>query len=122
MFLLRFALNALALLVVARILPGIYLSGLASALVAVLVLGLVNTLVRPVLFLLTLPLTILTLGLFAFVVNALAFWLASALTPGFSVNGWWAALGGAALYSLLTAIINWTVGSADRQVASRDGQ
>jgi len=103
---LRFFLNSLALLLVAHLFAGIYLSGLPSALAAVLVLGLVNTLIRPLVLLLTLPLTILTLGLFALVVNALMFKLTSFLVPGFSVTGAWAAIGGALLYSLLTSLIN----------------
>jgi len=107
---LKFLLNAAALVLVARLFSGIHLEGYLPALVAVLVLALVNTLVKPILFLLTLPLTLLTLGLFLFILNALMFKLAAALVPGFSVHGVWAAIGGAALYSIFTMLINWVFG------------
>jgi putative membrane protein len=73
-----------------------------AAAVAALVLGLVNTLIKPILVILTLPVTILTLGLFLLVINALMFWLVANLVPGFHVNGFWAAMLGAILYSLIT--------------------
>jgi putative membrane protein len=99
--LLLWILNALALLAVAWLLPSIALSGFGSALLAALGLGLINTLVRPVLALLTLPLTVLTLGIFYLVLNGLLFWLASALLPGFHVAGFGAALVGAILYGVI---------------------
>lgn len=73
-----------------------------AALIAALVLGLVNTLVKPVLFLLTLPVTVLTLGLFIFVLNALMFWMVATFVDGFQVAGFWSALFGALLYSLIS--------------------
>jgi putative membrane protein len=76
-----------------------------AAAIAALVLGLVNTLVKPLLVLLTLPVTILTLGLFLFVLNALLFWGVAEILPGFHVNGFWAAVLGAILYS----IIGWAL-------------
>lgn len=94
-------LNAVALLAVTWLLPSIHLSGFDSALAAALVLGLINTLVRPVLAILTLPLTVLTLGIFYLVLNGLLFWLASALLPGFEVAGFGSALLGAILYGLI---------------------
>lgn len=94
-------LNALALLAVAYLLPSIRVEGFGSALIAALVLGLINTLIRPLLTLLTLPLTVITLGLFYLVLNGLLFWLASALLPGFQVSGFLAALAGAILYGLI---------------------
>jgi|SRR5512143_2307424 putative membrane protein len=94
-------LNAVALLAVTWLLPSIHLSGFGSALAAALVLGLINTLVRPVLAILTLPLTVLTLGIFYLVLNGLLFWLASALLPGFEVAGFGSALLGAILYGLI---------------------
>ncbi|HKC73919.1 MAG TPA: phage holin family protein [Chloroflexota bacterium] len=96
-FVLRLALNALALLVIANVVPGIHVEPL-SALVAALVLGAVNAVVRPVLILLTLPVTIVTLGLFLLVINAGMFGLAAWLVPGFAVNGFGAALLGSILY------------------------
>lgn len=100
--LLLWILNAVALLAVTYLLPAhIQVSGFGAALVAALVLGLINTLVRPVLTLLTLPITLLTLGLFYLVLNGLLFWLASALLPGFEVQGFVSALIGATLYGLI---------------------
>ncbi|NWG38695.1 MAG: phage holin family protein [Hydrogenophilaceae bacterium] len=99
--LLLWGLNALALLAVTYVLPSIQVSGIQSALIAALVLGLINTLVRPVLALLTLPLTILTLGLSYLVLNASLFWLAGALLPGFEVSGFIPALFGSILYGLI---------------------
>ena len=97
--------NAVALLAVAWLLPSITLSGFGSALFAALGLGLINTLVRPVLAILTLPITVLTLGIFYLVLNGLLFWLASALLPGFHVAGFGGALVGALLY----AVIAWAL-------------
>ena len=96
-FVLRLALNALALLVIAHVVPGIHV-GLIAALVAALVLGAVNAVVRPVLILLTLPVTIVTLGLFLLVINAAMFGLVAWLVPGFVVHGFGAALLGSILY------------------------
>ena len=99
--LLLWILNAVALLAVTWLLPSIQLSGFGSALVAALGLGFINTLVRPVLTLLTLPLTVLTLGIFYLVLNGLLFWLASAVLPGFHVAGFGSALVGAILYGVI---------------------
>lgn len=95
-------LSAIALLVVAYLYPGVQVQDWKAAAVAALVLGLVNTLVKPILVILTLPVTILTLGLFLLVINALIFWLVANLVPGFHVTGFWAAMLGAILYSLIT--------------------
>ena len=84
--------------------------GFFAAAVAALVLGLVNAVVRPILVILTLPVTILTLGLFLFVVNALMFWLVAEVVKGFTVNGFVAALVGSVLYSLITLVVNALVG------------
>jgi putative membrane protein len=99
--LLLWILNAVALLAVTWLLPSIQLSGFGSALVAALGLGFINTLVRPVLTLLTLPLTVLTLGIFYLVLNGLLFWFASAVLPGFHVAGFGSALVGAILYGVI---------------------
>jgi putative membrane protein len=103
--LLVWVLNAIALLGVAYIYPGVQVQDWKAAAIAALVLGLVNTLVKPLLVLLTLPVTILTLGLFLFVLNALLFWGVAEILPGFHVNGFWAAVLGAILYS----IIGWAL-------------
>ncbi len=102
----RWVLNALALYIVARVLPGIHLSDFGSALIAALVIGLVNALIKPIFFLLTLPVTVLTLGLFTFVLNALMLMLASALTPGFKIDGFLTALLGSILLSIVTTILH----------------
>lgn len=99
-------LNAVALLIVAYILPGIAVASFGSALIAALVLGLLNTLVKPVLILLTLPITIVTLGLFLLVLNALVFWFAGSVLKGFQVNGFWWALLGAFVYSIVSGLLS----------------
>ena len=103
--LLVWILNAVALLVVAYILPGIAVASFWSAMWAALVLGLINMLVKPLFVLLTLPITIVTEGLFLFVINALMFWLAGSLFKGFRVDGFWWAVGGALLYSLISSFL-----------------
>ena len=107
--LLRWLLNAAALMLVAYLYPGVQVESLAAAVIAALVLGLVNAVIRPILLVLTLPVTILTLGLFIFVVNALCFWLAAEFVGGFHVAGFWAALVGSILYSLITLVTSWIV-------------
>jgi putative membrane protein len=104
-FLARVLVNALAIYLAAAIVPGVEISGVLAALGAGLVFGLVNAFVRPVLLVLTLPLTLLTLGLFLFVLNAFCFWLTSALVKGFDVHGFWAALFGA----LLVSVVSWAL-------------
>lgn len=99
--LLLWILNALALLAVTYLLPTIRVSGFGAALAAALALGFINTLVRPVLTLLTLPITVLTLGIFYLVLNGLLFWFASALIPGFEVRGLASAMVGAILYGVI---------------------
>jgi len=102
----RWLLLAAALLLVANIYPGVTVSSYGSAMWAALVLGLLNTLVRPLLVLLTLPVTLITLGLFLFVINALMFWSASGLLSGFNVAGFGAALIGSVIYSLCGMVID----------------
>jgi putative membrane protein len=108
--LLVWILNAVTLLIVAYVLPGIVVSSFWSAMLAAGVLGLINMLVKPIFILLTLPITIVTLGLFLLVINALMFWLAGSILKGFQVNGFWWAVGGALFYSVisgfLTSLIN----------------
>ncbi|TAM90898.1 MAG: phage holin family protein [Candidimonas sp.] len=99
-------LNAVALLIVAYLLPGIHVASFGSALIAALVLGLLNTLVKPLLVLLTLPITIVTLGLFLVVVNALVFWFAGSILKGFEVGGFWWAVIGAIVYSLVSGLLS----------------
>jgi len=105
--LLRWIVNAGALLLVAYLYPGVQVQDFLAALVAALVLGLVNALIRPILVILTLPVTLLTLGLFLFIINAALFWLVAELVSGFTVTGFWAALVGSILYSLITLVTSW---------------
>lgn len=100
--LLLWILNAVALLAVTWLMPSIQVSDFGAALIAALVLGFINTLVRPVLAILTLPITVLTLGIFYLLLNGLLFWLASALLPGFHVEGFGSAVFGAILYGVIT--------------------
>jgi putative membrane protein len=102
----RWLLLAAALLLVAHIYPGVVVTSFGSALIAALVLGLLNALLRPILVLLTLPVTVLTLGLFLFVINALMFYFAAQLLDGLNVNGFVAALIGSLLYSLCGLVID----------------
>jgi putative membrane protein len=101
-FIARFLLSVLGLLIIAEYIPGISLDGLYPAVVSVLILGLLNAVVRPILFILTLPITILTLGLFSFVINAILFWFVASFVDGFTVAGFWVALIG----SLLMTVVN----------------
>jgi putative membrane protein len=104
--LVRWGLLAAALLLVDNLYAGVSVASFGTALVAALVIGLLNTLVRPLLVLLTLPVTLLTLGLFLFVINALMFWGAAEVLDGFNVSGFGAALIGSLLYSLCGVVID----------------
>ncbi len=104
--LVRWLLLSAALLLVAQLYSGVSVASFGSAMVAALVLGLFNTLVRPLLVLLTLPVTLLTLGLFLFVINALMFWAAASVLDDFNVGGFSAALIGSLLYSLCGMVID----------------
>ncbi|HQS37944.1 MAG: hypothetical protein B7Y16_09465 [Methylotenera sp. 24-45-7] len=99
-------LNALALLAVAYLVPGIHVAGFAAALVAALVIGLVNMIIRPILVLLTLPITLLTLGLFILVINGLLFYLVANWIQGFDVTTITAGIFGALVYSLLSWLLS----------------
>ena len=94
--------NAAALAAVAYLMPAVSIDSAGAALAAALVLGLVNTLVRPVLVLLTLPVTLLTLGLFIFVINGLLFWAVGSFVSGFHVAGFWPGVFGAIVFSLIS--------------------
>jgi putative membrane protein len=104
--LVRWLLLAAALLLVAHLYAGVHVANFGSAMIAALVLGLLNTLVRPLLVLLTLPVTLLSLGLFLFVINALMFWAAASVLDGFNVTGFGAALIGSLIYSLAGVVID----------------
>ena len=105
--LLVWLINALSLLAVAYILPSVSIASFYTALITALVLGLLNTLIRPLLVLVTLPITILTLGLFTLVINALLFWFVASFVQGFRVDGFWSAFWGALLYSVISSVASW---------------
>jgi putative membrane protein len=105
-FLLRVVLNTVGVLLAARVVPGIHVDSASAALVAGLVLGIVNAIIRPVLIVLTLPFTLLTLGLFIFVVNAACLGLVSWLVPGFSVHGFASALVGSVFITLVSWLLS----------------
>lgn len=111
--LLRWALNAVALMLVPEVLTEIRMDGYAAALISALLLGFVNAIIRPVLVLVTLPITLLTLGLFTLVINALMFWAVSGLVAGFVVPDFWTAFWGALLYSLLTWLVSLALSDRD---------
>ncbi|MGE5617233.1 MAG: phage holin family protein [Bacillota bacterium] len=100
----RWVVNAAVLLLIAYLYPGVRVESFFAALMAALALGLVNAVVRPILVILTLPVTILTLGLFLFVINALLFWLVAEVVKGFVVSGFLSALVGSILYSVITLV------------------
>lgn len=105
--LLVWIINALSLLALPYIFSSIRVDSFYTALIVALILGLINALIRPILFVLTLPITILTLGLFIFVLNGLLFWFVASFVAGFSVAGFWPAVFGAIVYSL----ISWAASS-----------
>jgi putative membrane protein len=98
--------NTVALAAVAYLMPSVTIASAGAALVAALVLGLVNALIRPLLVLLTLPVTVLTLGLFILVLNGLLFWAVAALVPGFDVAGFWSGVIGAIVFSLVSWLLS----------------
>jgi putative membrane protein len=106
--------NALVIMAAAYVLPGINVTSFVSALIAAVVMAFVNTFVKPVLVILTFPITLLTLGLFLLVLNALLVLLVSRLVPGFEVDGFWPAL--------LLSIVLWLVNSVLHQLQSRSDE
>ncbi len=109
-FLIRLVVNAVALWVVTFIVPGISTSGTTGLIIAALILGIVNAILRPILVILSLPLELLTLGLFTLVINALLFWLVGALHVGLNVAGFWPAFWGA----IVMAIVSWILSFVTR--------
>lgn len=104
--LLRWLLSATALLAVTYLYDGVAVNSFSAAMVAALVIGIFNTVLRPILVVLTLPVTVVTLGLFLFVINALMFWAAAGLLSGFHVRGFEGALLGSLIYSVLGVVID----------------
>ncbi len=112
--LIRWLINAVALLIVAHFVPGFVVNGFTAALIAAIVIGLVNSTLGLILKVLTFPLTILTFGLFLIVINAIMLKMAAAVTPGFQVQTWTAALVGAFLLTLITTFLHWLIKDAKR--------
>ena len=113
-FLIRLCLNAMALLIVSTVIPGIEVKGVLPALSAAFFLGLVNAVVRPIILILTLPLTILTLGLFIPLINAFLLKLVSLMIQGFDVHGFWSAVFGALLLSLVSGLLSFFINDRGR--------
>jgi len=113
-FLVRLLITALGLWIADQLLPGIWFTGTGALIVSALVLGFVNALVRPILFILTLPLTIVTLGLFILIVNGISLGLVAWLVPGFHVAGLWSATGGAIIVSLTSWVASHFIGGSGK--------
>jgi len=113
-FFLRTLITILGLLLASAIIPGVAIVGTGSVILAAILLGLVNGFVRPIAFLLTLPITILTLGLFLFVLNAAMFGLVAAMLDNFIVAGFWSAIFGSLVVSITSTIASWYIGPDGR--------
>ncbi len=111
---LRTLIIMLGLFLASAIIPGVQITGTGSVILAAILLGLVNAFVRPVAFVLTLPITIVTLGLFLLVLNAAMFGLVAAMLDGFVVAGFWSAIFGAIVVSLTSTIASWYIGPSGR--------
>ncbi len=109
--LIHWLVSALAILITAYVLPGVHVTGFAAALILALVLGIINAFLRPILVILTLPITILTLGLFVLVINALLVMLAASVVPGFTVDGFWWAL----IFALVLTIVSSVLHSVEKE-------
>lgn len=113
-FFLRTLITILGLLLASALIPGVDIKGTGSVIIAAILLGLVNGFVRPVAFLLTLPITILTLGLFLFVINAAMFGLVAAMLDNFVVAGFWSAIFGSLVVSITSTVASWYIGPDGR--------
>ena len=113
-FIVRLLINALGLWVATLLVPGIVVTGPLTVLLAALLMGVLNALIRPIVILLTLPLTIVTFGIFLLVVNAGLFGLVAWVLPGFAVSGFWAALAGWLIVSVVSWIASWYIGPRGR--------
>ena len=113
-FIIRLLVNALALVIVAYLLPGVHIASFTSAIVAALILGVVNAVLRPILILISLPAVILTLGLFTFVINAVTFYLVAKLGLGLTVDGFGSAFFGALVLSIVSFVLSGLTKPAER--------
>jgi putative membrane protein len=116
-FLIRVIVNAIALVIVAYFLPGVSVTGFVGAIVAAFVLGIVNAILRPILILLTLPIQIVTLGLFTFVINGLLFYWVGHWGIGLIVDGFWPAFWGAIVLGIVSFLLSSLLRGVDRQAA-----
>ena len=112
--LLRVLITILGLYLASAIVPGVFISGVSSFIIAAILLGIVNAIIRPIALLLTLPITIVTLGLFIFVVNAAMFGLVASVIDGFAVSGFWAAIFGSIIVSITSTVASWYIGPDGR--------
>jgi len=112
--LIRWGINSLALLIVAHTVRGIEVTNILTVVVAALLLGILNAFLRPALVLITLPLNVITLGLFTFVINGILLWLVAQVTKGFTVAGFWSAVVGAFLFSVMSLLISLLVSKSGR--------
>lgn len=114
MIIVRWIINALLLMAIPYVVRGVDVKNFFSALVTALALAFVNAIIKPILIILTLPINILTLGLFTFVINGLLFWLVSAFIKGFYIVGFWPAFFAALIYSVLSLIVNLIFGGKEK--------
>jgi len=112
--LIRTLISMLGLFLASRLIPGVWIEGTGNFILAAFLLGLVNAVVRPLVFLMTLPLTIVTLGLFIFILNAAMFGLVAAMLDNFQVAGFWSALFGAIIVSITSTVASWYIGTNGR--------
>ncbi len=110
----RTLISMLGLFIASRLIPGVWIDGMGNFILAAVLLGLVNAFVRPLMFFFTLPLTVVTLGLFLFVVNAAMFGLVAAMLDNFQVSGFWSALFGAVIVSITSTVASWYIGPDGR--------
>jgi len=110
----RTLITMLGLFLASRLLPGVWIEGTGSFILAAFLLGLVNAVVRPLVFVMTLPLTVVTLGLFIFILNAAMFGLVAAMLDNFQVAGFWSALFGAIIVSITSTVASWYIGPDGR--------
>lgn len=111
----RVLINGLALMVLALLVDWVHIANIPSAFVAALVLGVLNAVIRPLLLLLSLPINILTLGLFTLVVNGLTLWMVTAVVEGFSISSFWLAIVCAILLSIISGLLSWLLGKPDKK-------
>lgn len=118
-FFLRWSINLFALVIAGSFIPGVRIESIGMSFVAAGILGIMNAVIRPIVLILTLPINLLTLGLFTLVINAFLLQLVASLVPGFSIEGFWAAFWGALVISLVSWVLNMFVGGDGRVVYIR---